>query len=114
MAFEMKFKDQFGNEHERSYWRLIEFSVNIPNKSISLIFGGYESESARKLGGCDLVGVKQYVVLGERFDWLWNDVMDTETAVGLGGVSYGYALRTKDVHHEDGSVVSFFDQAKEV
>jgi hypothetical protein len=114
MAFELKFEDQFGNVHEKSYWRLVEVAINIPNKSASFIFGGYENELARKVGGCDFVGVKQYVVLGEKFDWMWNEITNTQDAAGLGSVVYGQARRTKDIKGEDGVVHSFFDEAKNV
>ena len=111
MAFQMEFKDQYGNELPSSYWRLVQANVSIPDKAASLVFYGYVSKEARDAKK-QPVASKQYAVMGEKFEDWYVEILTGETT-NLAKSCYDFAKDTRDVT-KDNAIISFFADAVNV
>lgn len=110
MAKIMKFTDPKTNEvYEESYWRLVQISVAIPDKTAGLLFYGYKSWDDRNQGK-QPVAAKTYNILGEAYERFFNADKNAEALTTL---AYKYASEQIDMKREDDSVYSFFEGSRD-
>lgn len=112
MAKEMTFTDQFGNQHAKSYWRLVQCNISVPDKNALLVFYGYKDKAARD-GSKRPVAAKQYVIMGETFDTYYARHLEPG-GPNMAQMSYEYATECLDARAEDGTLHSFFEGSQDV
>lgn len=112
MAKEMTFIDQYGNQHQRSYWRLVQCNISVPDKSALLVFYGYKDKAARDAAK-QPVAAKQYSVMGETFDACYSRHLEPG-GPNMAQMCYEYASECMDVRSEDGTMHGFFENAQDV
>lgn len=107
MAKQMSF-----NDHNESYWRLVQATINIPDKSAQLVFYGYKDAAARQAGKLP-VGAKQYTILGETFDQYYRQHLEPG-GPNIAAMAYAYAMNKLDMAGPNNTFCSFFDGATDV
>ncbi|MFO0821528.1 MAG: hypothetical protein U0792_00025 [Gemmataceae bacterium] len=108
----MTFTDQFGNQYEESYWRLVQCNISVPDKSTFLVFYGYKDKAARDASK-QPVAAKQYSIVGELFDTYYSRHLEPD-GPNLAIMAYNYAEECLDARSEDGTMHSFFENATDV
>ncbi len=109
MALEMNFKDQYGNVQEKSYWRLVQCNISVPDKNALLVFYGYKDKEARE-EAMQPIAAKQYTIMGEQFDKFYNAHLE-ENGPNIGKAAYQYAVDCADAIIDDKTIESFFKAA---
>ena len=112
MAKEMTFTDQYGHQHQESYWRLVQVNISVPDKSALLVFYGYKDKAARDAAK-QPVAAKQYAIMGETFDACYARHLEPG-GPNMAQMAYQYASECLDAQGENGTLHSFFGSAKDV
>jgi len=112
MAKQMAFTDQYGNQHQESYWRLVQCNISVPDKSALLVFYGYKDKAARN-SAKQPVAAKQYAIMGETFDACYARHLEPG-GPNMAQMAYEYAVECLDARAEDGTLHSFFESATDV
>lgn len=117
MAKEKAFEDATGTQHDKCYWRLVQFNIGVADRNAKATFYGYKDQAARQAGKHPLPGaVKEYSVSGAEFDALMAKHLQAG-GENVMKISYDYATAKKDVVPDPSKPddkVSFFDGAIDV
>ena len=114
MAFQQDFTTADGIEVVGAYWRIVQLNISVADTSATFTLYAYKDQAARNAKKYPLAGgVKMYSLSSEEFLAMYQQ------HIAPGGPNllvqcYTYARNKKDVKLEDGSFVSFFENAIDI